>query len=50
MGEKKNVMLAIARLTGGGAERVVSIWANMLNKRGYNVTVLIAYRSEDEYE
>lgn len=47
---KKNIMFVIARLTGGGAERVVSVWANMLNRKGYNVSILLAYRSENEYE
>lgn len=43
------VMLTISLLTGGGAERVVSVWANELVERGYDVSILLASRSEKEY-
>ena len=31
----KTVVLAVPQLTGGGAERVVSVWANELSKKMY---------------
>lgn len=46
---KKKVLLAIPQLTGGGAERVVSVWANELNEKGYEVHILVFSPSEDEY-
>lgn len=47
---KKKIMFAVSRLTGGGAERVVSLWANGLSIMNYKVTILVAYRTENEYE
>ena len=49
-GMKKKIMFAVSRLTGGGAERVVSLWANGLSTMNYKVTILVAYRTENEYE
>ncbi len=46
---KKKILLAIAQLSGGGAERVVSIWANELVDKGYDVSILVFSRREDEY-
>lgn len=43
------VIIAIAQLTGGGAERVASVWANELQRQGHDVTVLVFMRSADEY-
>lgn len=37
----KKIVLIVHNLTGGGAERVASLWANGFNTRGYNVTVII---------
>ena len=45
----KTVLFAIPQLTGGGAERVVSVWANELNARGYKVSILLFRRAENEY-
>lgn len=47
--KNKNILFAISRLTGGGAERVVSMWSNMLSSRDYKTHILLAYRSENEY-
>ncbi len=46
---KKKVLIAISSLSGGGAERVVSVWAGQLADCGYDVSVLVITRSEDEY-
>jgi len=46
----KKVMLAIGSLGGGGAERVVSVWANKLCDKGYDVTVLAYGHVENEYK
>jgi len=45
----KKVLFTIGNLTGGGAERVVSVWANQLSRSGYDVSVLIYGRSDNEY-
>lgn len=45
----KKVMITISTLYGGGAERVVSIWANQLQQQGYDVSILIYGRGEGEY-
>ena len=45
----KRVVFAISSLHGGGAERVVSVWASALAERGYNVSVLVYSRLKDEY-
>lgn len=45
----KKVLLTITTLFGGGAERVVSVWANKLVNVGYDVSILIYGRSENEY-
>lgn len=37
----KKIVIIVHNLTGGGAERVASLWANGFNARGYNVTVII---------
>ena len=46
---KKHVVFAIGSLHGGGAERVVSVWASMLVDKGYDVSVLVYSRYDDEY-
>ena len=46
----KKVLLAIPQLTGGGAERVVSVWANELYRRGYETSIILFHRSKDEYQ
>ena len=47
---KKKILLAIPQLTGGGAERVVSVWANALCEQGNEVHVLAFCKLPDEYE
>ena len=49
LGENMKIMLTISTLTGGGAERVVSVWANELAENNYDVSVLLSGRSENEY-
>lgn len=46
----KKVIIAIGQLFGGGAERVVSIWSKELADAGYDVSILICGRGENEYE
>ena len=45
----KKVMLTITSLGGGGAERVVTVWANQLHKAGCDVSVLTYGRKDGEY-
>lgn len=45
----KKILVAIGRLAGGGAERVVSVWTNQLVEKGYDVSLLLYGRSENEY-
>ncbi len=45
----KKVTFAIGFLAGGGAERVVSIWANNLSDKGYEVSIIVLGRKENEY-
>lgn len=47
---QKKVTIAVGRLSGGGAERVATVWANELVKRGYEVSLLVGFRVDDEYE
>lgn len=46
----KKILFAIGGLSGGGAERVVSVWAGQLAEKGYEVGILVFKRSEGEYE
>lgn len=48
-GINKKIMIAISKLSGGGAERVVSIWANQLANRGYDVIIALSYPTDNEY-
>ena len=45
----KKILIAVTTLTGGGAERVASVWANQLVRAGYDVGMLIYGRSQQEY-
>lgn len=45
----KKVLLAIPQLTGGGAERVVSVWANELSEKGFDTNILAFSKAKDEY-
>ena len=38
--EVKKIVILVYRLTGGGAERVASLWATGFAERGYDVTVI----------
>lgn len=46
---KPKVILAITKMTGGGAERVVSVWASELAEMGFEVYLLLAGRTDNEY-
>lgn len=46
---KKKVLIAISSLSGGGAERVVSVWAGQLADKGHNVSLFVLSRQKDEY-
>lgn len=41
LGAKKTIFIHVNSLTGGGAERVASLWASGLRRRGHNVTIVI---------
>lgn len=45
----KHVTFAIGSLFGGGAERVVSVWASALAEKGYKVSVIVYSRLDNEY-
>lgn len=45
----KHIVFAIGSLHGGGAERVVSVWASALVEKGYRVSVVVYNRRENEY-
>ena len=45
----KKILLNIRRLSNGGAERVIALWSGILVERGYDVSLYLSYRSEDEY-
>ncbi|MBE6646420.1 MAG: glycosyltransferase family 4 protein [Ruminococcaceae bacterium] len=45
----KKILINIGRLSNGGAERVVALWAGILAQRGYDVSLYISHRDEDEY-
>ena len=44
----KHIVFAIGSLHGGGAERVVSVWASALAEKGYPVSIIIYARHENE--
>lgn len=43
------IVISVPSLAGGGAERVACIWANLLCRNNFDVTLLIFNRSESEY-
>lgn len=48
--DKKNkILIAIGSLSGGGAERVASVWAGQLADCGWDVSILVFARKNDEY-
>lgn len=46
----KKIILAVCQIGGGGAERVVSTWSAKLADRGYDVSILVFGRLENEYK
>jgi glycosyltransferase involved in cell wall biosynthesis len=46
---KKKILIAVGSLSGGGAERVASVWAGQLAEKGYDVSIFIYSHKEDEY-
>lgn len=49
MEKSRRVLLAVSSLTGGGAERVVTLWAGELAELGYEVAIFVLNRREREY-
>ena len=45
----KKILFAITGLGGGGAERVVSVWASQLVEKGYDVGVFTFAKGKNEY-
>lgn len=45
----KKILFVLPFLSGGGAERVVSIWSSELAKVGVDIHILVFYRVESEY-
>lgn len=45
----KKVLITVTTLKGGGAERVVSVWASQLAEMGYDISLLIYGRTDNEY-
>lgn len=43
------IMFVVPYLSGGGAERVVATWSKELDKIGYDVHILVFYRTGEEY-
>lgn len=44
----KSITFLMKQMVGGGAERVISLLCNELNKRNYEVTLLITHQSKAE--
>ena len=45
-----NFLFIVPSLSNGGAERVVSVMASELAKKGKNVSIIIYFKTEQEYE
>ena len=45
----KRILFSIGTLVGGGAERVVAIWASTFAQMGYDVALYMSVRYEEEY-
>ena len=45
----KKILISIGSLVGGGAERVVAIWAGRLVEMGYEVAIYVHVRDKAEY-
>ena len=48
-GRMKKILISIGSLIGGGAERVVAIWAGKLAEMGYDIAIYVHIRDKDEY-
>lgn len=48
--ERKKILIAAPTLSNGGAERVASIWAEQLAEYGYDVSLFVLARKDDEYQ
>lgn len=46
---KKKIMFVVPYLSGGGAERVVSLWSSELAELGIDTHLLLLYRVDNEY-
>ena len=46
---QSRILFLIHNLAGGGAQRVVTLWAEILSKQNYQVTVLTYYPLPNEY-
>ena len=40
-----NITILVSKLTGGGAERVASLWATGFVQRGHNVSIIVDAKS-----
>lgn len=49
-GKKKRIYFITHSMTGGGAERVISIISNYLVNNGYEVTLLLTHNDECKYD
>lgn len=47
---KMKVVFVTPCLSGGGAERVVSIWSSLLSELGDDIYVIITFETENEYD
>ena len=43
------IMFVVPSLSGGGAERVVSIWSSVLSELGDDISIIIMYGTDNEY-
>lgn len=48
--KKKRIYFILHSMTGGGAERVISVISNYLVENGYDVTLLLTHSDECKYE
>ena len=46
----KKIMFVMNQMSAGGAERVISILANGISRRGHNVSLIITFESELYYD
>ena len=47
--EVKKIVILVYKLTGGGAERVASLWANGFAERGYDVTIITTTGRDEDF-